>query len=107
IVATGERGLVDADFVRPGATVIDVGIHRTEDGITGDVVFDEVAEIADLITPVPGGVGPMTIAVLLDQTVAAAEGRRGGRSQPRAAGTPGADGAGASDEAHDVRSSAG
>jgi methylenetetrahydrofolate dehydrogenase (NADP+)/methenyltetrahydrofolate cyclohydrolase len=73
IVAAGVRGLVDSDYVRPGATVIDVGIHRTEHGITGDVVFDEVAQVADLITPVPGGVGPMTIAMLMRNTLRAAE----------------------------------
>jgi len=73
IVAAGVLGLVDADFVRPGATVIDVGIHRTDRGVRGDVVFDEVAEVADLITPVPGGVGPMTIAMLMRNTLRAAE----------------------------------
>ena len=73
IVAAGVLGLVDADFVRPGATVIDVGIHRTENGIRGDVLFDEVAEVADLITPVPGGVGPMTIAMLMRNTLRAAQ----------------------------------
>ena len=73
IVAAGVLGLVDADYIRPGATVIDVGIHRTEHGIRGDVVFDEVAEVADLITPVPGGVGPMTIAMLMRNTLRAAE----------------------------------
>jgi methylenetetrahydrofolate dehydrogenase (NADP+)/methenyltetrahydrofolate cyclohydrolase len=73
IVAAGVLGLVDADYVRPGATVIDVGIHRTERGIRGDVVFDEVVEVADLITPVPGGVGPMTIAMLMRNTLRAAE----------------------------------
>ncbi len=73
IVATGEQGLIDRDYVRPGATVIDVGIHRTPDGLRGDVVFDEVAEIADLITPVPGGVGPMTIAMLMRNTVSSAQ----------------------------------
>jgi methylenetetrahydrofolate dehydrogenase (NADP+) / methenyltetrahydrofolate cyclohydrolase len=73
IVAAGVRGLVDADYIRPGATVIDVGIHRTEHGLTGDVVFAEVAEVADLITPVPGGVGPMTIAMLMRNTLRAAE----------------------------------
>ncbi len=73
IVATGVQGLVDASYIRPGATVIDIGIHRTEHGITGDVVFDEVAEVADLITPVPGGVGPMTIAMLMRNTLRAAE----------------------------------
>lgn len=73
IVATGVCGLVDADYIRPGATVIDVGIHRTEHGIRGDVVFDEVAEVADLITPVPGGVGPTTIAMLMRNTLRAAQ----------------------------------
>ena len=73
IVATGVRGLVDADFVRPGATVIDVGIHRTGDGLKGDVDFDSVAEIADLISPVPGGVGPMTIAMLMRNTLRSAQ----------------------------------
>jgi methylenetetrahydrofolate dehydrogenase (NADP+)/methenyltetrahydrofolate cyclohydrolase len=73
IVAAGVQGLIDADYVRPGATIIDVGIHRTEHGITGDVLFNEVAEIADLITPVPGGVGPMTIAMLMRNTLKAAQ----------------------------------
>ena len=72
IVAAGVHGLVDADFVRPGATVIDVGIHRTSDGIRGDVDYDSVAPLVDLITPVPGGVGPMTIAMLMQNTVQAA-----------------------------------
>ncbi|MDE3132292.1 MAG: bifunctional 5,10-methylenetetrahydrofolate dehydrogenase/5,10-methenyltetrahydrofolate cyclohydrolase [Acidobacteriota bacterium] len=87
IVAAGVLGLVDADFVRPGATVIDVGIHRTPDGIRGDVVFDEVAEVADLITPVPGGVGPMTIAMLMRNTLRAAQlqGFDMGDSEPVAA----------------------
>jgi methylenetetrahydrofolate dehydrogenase (NADP+) / methenyltetrahydrofolate cyclohydrolase len=73
IVAAGVQGLIDVDYVRPGATVIDVGIHRTDEGLKGDVVFDEVAEIADLITPVPGGVGPMTIAMLMRNTVRSAQ----------------------------------
>jgi methylenetetrahydrofolate dehydrogenase (NADP+)/methenyltetrahydrofolate cyclohydrolase len=73
IVATGEKHLVDRDFVRPGATVIDVGIHRTPDGIVGDVNFDEVVEVADLISPVPGGVGPMTIAMLMRNTLRSAQ----------------------------------
>jgi methylenetetrahydrofolate dehydrogenase (NADP+) / methenyltetrahydrofolate cyclohydrolase len=73
IVAAGVQGLVDADYVRPGATVIDVGIHRTDQGLKGDVVFDEVAEVADLITPVPGGVGPMTIAMLMRNTLRSAQ----------------------------------
>ncbi|HUY58893.1 MAG TPA: bifunctional 5,10-methylenetetrahydrofolate dehydrogenase/5,10-methenyltetrahydrofolate cyclohydrolase [Solirubrobacteraceae bacterium] len=72
IAAAGVRGLIDADYVRPGATVIDVGIHRTDDGLQGDVDFDGVAEVADLITPVPGGVGPMTIAMLMRNTLRSA-----------------------------------
>ena len=73
IVATGVLGLIDEDYVRPGATVIDVGIHRTDEGLKGDVVFDAVVGIADLITPVPGGVGPMTVTMLLSNTISAAE----------------------------------
>ena len=60
-------------FVKPGTTIIDVGINRTDDGLVGDVDFDAVAGIAGAITPVPGGVGPMTIATLLANTVALAE----------------------------------
>jgi methylenetetrahydrofolate dehydrogenase (NADP+)/methenyltetrahydrofolate cyclohydrolase len=68
-------------WIRPGAVVIDVGINRREDGtLVGDVAFDECAEHASWITPVPGGVGPMTIAMLLDNTVAAAEWREAKRS---------------------------
>ena len=63
-------------MVKPGATVIDVGINRTSDGLVGDVAYDEVAEIAGAITPVPGGVGPMTVASLLVNTVTLAEQRR-------------------------------
>ena len=58
--------------MKPGAVVIDVGMNRTDEGLFGDVDFDAVRERAALITPVPGGVGPMTIAVLLEQTVDAA-----------------------------------
>jgi methylenetetrahydrofolate dehydrogenase (NADP+) / methenyltetrahydrofolate cyclohydrolase len=76
VVATGRAGLVNADDVKPGATVIDVGINRTDDGIVGDV-DPAAAERAGLITPVPGGVGPMTIAMLLRSTVRAARYRRG------------------------------
>jgi methylenetetrahydrofolate dehydrogenase (NADP+)/methenyltetrahydrofolate cyclohydrolase len=73
VVATGQRGLVTADMVRPGAVVIDVGTNRTEDGrLVGDVDFDSVAEVAGAITPVPGGVGPMTVATLLQNTLEAA-----------------------------------
>ncbi len=60
-------------MIKPGATVIDVGVHRTADGLVGDVRLDEVVEVAGAITPVPGGVGPMTVAMLLVNTVAAAE----------------------------------
>ena len=76
IAATGAPGLITADHVKPGATVIDVGISRTDDGLIGDVDFDSVVEVAGAITPVPGGVGPMTRAMLLANTVAAAEARR-------------------------------
>jgi methylenetetrahydrofolate dehydrogenase (NADP+)/methenyltetrahydrofolate cyclohydrolase len=72
VAAAGVPGIIGADAVRPGATVIDVGIHRGEDGLHGDVEFDAVAAVAGLITPVPGGVGPMTIAMLLANTVQAA-----------------------------------
>jgi methylenetetrahydrofolate dehydrogenase (NADP+)/methenyltetrahydrofolate cyclohydrolase len=74
VAAAGRPGLVTADMVQPGATVIDVGTNRTEDGLVGDVDFDGVKEVAGAITPVPGGVGPMTIAMLLDNTVKAARG---------------------------------
>jgi methylenetetrahydrofolate dehydrogenase (NADP+)/methenyltetrahydrofolate cyclohydrolase len=69
--------MVGAEFVRPGATVIDVGITRGPDGLVGDVDFEPVAAVAGAITPVPGGVGPMTIAMLLRNTLAAARSRRG------------------------------
>jgi methylenetetrahydrofolate dehydrogenase (NADP+)/methenyltetrahydrofolate cyclohydrolase len=72
VVAAGVPQLVGADAVRPGAVVIDVGIHRTEQGLVGDVDTDAVRETAAAITPVPGGVGPMTIAMLLRNTVTAA-----------------------------------
>ncbi|MEP6842589.1 MAG: bifunctional methylenetetrahydrofolate dehydrogenase/methenyltetrahydrofolate cyclohydrolase FolD [Pseudolysinimonas sp.] len=73
VAAAGVAGIIRAEHVKPGATVIDVGIHRTEHGLVGDVAFDEVAPIAGWITQVPGGVGPMTIAMLLANTVTAAE----------------------------------
>ena len=72
VAAVGRPKMVTADWVKPGATVIDVGINRTDDGLVGDVDFDSVAEVAGAITPVPGGVGPMTIAMLLANTVRAA-----------------------------------
>lgn len=72
VVASGRPGLVRPEWVRPGAVVVDVGIHRTESGLVGDV-DPAVATRASLVTPVPGGVGPMTIAMLLSNTLAAAE----------------------------------
>jgi methylenetetrahydrofolate dehydrogenase (NADP+)/methenyltetrahydrofolate cyclohydrolase len=72
IAAVGRPGLIGAEYVKPGAVVIDVGINRTEDGLRGDVDFDAAAERARLLTPVPGGVGPMTIAMLLRNTLTAA-----------------------------------
>jgi methylenetetrahydrofolate dehydrogenase (NADP+)/methenyltetrahydrofolate cyclohydrolase len=73
IAAAGVPKMVGADMVREGATVIDVGINRDDDGkLVGDVDFDAVKDIAGAITPVPGGVGPMTIAMLLSNTVDAA-----------------------------------
>ncbi len=73
VVATGRAGLVTGSMVKPGAAVIDVGINRLPTGkIAGDVVYDEAKEIAGWITPVPGGVGPMTVAMLVENTVNAA-----------------------------------
>ena len=72
VAAAGRPNLVTADMVRPGATVIDVGTNRTDDGLVGDVDFEAAMEVAGAITPVPGGVGPMTIAMLLANTVEAA-----------------------------------
>ena len=70
--AVGQAGLITAAHVKPGATVIDVGISRTEAGIVGDVDFDAVQAVAGHITPMPGGTGPMTIACLLENTLTAA-----------------------------------
>ena len=73
IAAVGKAGMITKDHVKPGAVVIDVGINRSEDGkLCGDVKFDEVSEIASAITPVPGGVGPMTIAMLMHNCYEAA-----------------------------------
>jgi methylenetetrahydrofolate dehydrogenase (NADP+) / methenyltetrahydrofolate cyclohydrolase len=72
VAAAGQPALVTADMIRPGAIVIDVGTNRTDDGLVGDVDFDAAKEVAGAITPVPGGVGPMTIAMLLVNTVKAA-----------------------------------
>ncbi len=73
IAAAGSPNLVTAEMIRPGATVIDVGTNRTEEGLVGDVDFEAAREVAGAITPVPGGVGPMTIAMLLSNTVSAAK----------------------------------
>ncbi len=80
IAAVGSARMVGADWVRPGATVIDVGMNRVDGELCGDVDFDAVSAVAEAITPVPGGVGPMTIACLLANTVKAArmqEGEKG------------------------------
>jgi methylenetetrahydrofolate dehydrogenase (NADP+)/methenyltetrahydrofolate cyclohydrolase len=77
IAAVGVPQLIGPEYVRPGAAVIDVGINRTEEGLVGDVDFEPVSERAGLITPVPGGVGPMTPAMLLRNTVQAARAQLG------------------------------
>jgi methylenetetrahydrofolate dehydrogenase (NADP+) / methenyltetrahydrofolate cyclohydrolase len=82
VVAVGVPGVVTADMVKRGAAVIDVGITRTDAGLVGDV-DPSVAEIAAFLTPVPGGVGPMTIACLLGNTLQAARYRRGALAFPR------------------------
>ena len=94
IAAAGRPGLVTRDMVKPGAVVIDVGINRVDDPtsprgyrIVGDVDFEGVREVASLVTPVPGGVGPMTIAMLLRNTVRAAALIAGIERQPALSGT--------------------
>ncbi|HVY14825.1 MAG TPA: bifunctional methylenetetrahydrofolate dehydrogenase/methenyltetrahydrofolate cyclohydrolase FolD [Rhodopila sp.] len=78
VAAVGRPGMITGDWIKPGATVIDVGINRLADGrLTGDVDFESCAAVAGAITPVPGGVGPMTVACLLENTVTAAIRRRG------------------------------
>ncbi len=69
----GKPGLVTADMVKPGAAVIDVGMNRVDGKFRGDVDFDGVREVAGYLTPVPGGVGRMTVAMLMSNTVEAAE----------------------------------
>ena len=73
VAAVGVPAIIQAEFVKPGAMVFDVGVSRTEKGIQGDVDFDSVKNIAAGITPMPGGTGPMTVACLLENTVYAAE----------------------------------
>jgi methylenetetrahydrofolate dehydrogenase (NADP+)/methenyltetrahydrofolate cyclohydrolase len=77
IAAVGVAELIGAEHVKPGAAVIDVGINRIEAGLRGDVDFDAVRDRAGLLTPVPGGVGPMTIAMLLRNTLTAATAQPG------------------------------
>ncbi len=77
VVAVGRPEMVRGDWVKPGATVIDVGMNRLDDRLCGDVHYDEVAQVAGALTPVPGGVGPMTIAFLLANTLQSAERRMG------------------------------
>jgi methylenetetrahydrofolate dehydrogenase (NADP+)/methenyltetrahydrofolate cyclohydrolase len=82
VAAAGRRNLVTADMIKPGAVVIDVGTNRTPEGkLAGDVDFAGVREVAGWISPVPGGVGPMTVAMLLVNTVEAAERSIGATSQ--------------------------
>jgi methylenetetrahydrofolate dehydrogenase (NADP+)/methenyltetrahydrofolate cyclohydrolase len=86
VAAVGRAAMVKGDWLKPGATVIDVGINRVDAGegktrLVGDVAFDEASEVAGAITPVPGGVGPMTIAMLLRNTLVAAH-RREGLAEP-------------------------
>ena len=80
VAAVGRAGMVRGDWIKPGAVVIDVGVNRVDDAskksgyrLVGDVNFDEAVEVAGMITPVPGGVGPMTIAMLLQNTLDAFE----------------------------------
>ena len=89
VAALGKPGFVTAAMVKPGAAVIDVGINRVTDGdgkgrLVGDVDFEDVSEVAGCLTPVPGGVGPMTIAMLLENTLTAAQ-RAAGVSGPAGA----------------------
>jgi methylenetetrahydrofolate dehydrogenase (NADP+)/methenyltetrahydrofolate cyclohydrolase len=82
VAAVGRPEMVRGDWIKPGAPVIDVGINRIDGKLVGDVAFAEAAEVAGAITPVPGGVGPMTIAMLLRNTLVAAH-RRAGLADPR------------------------
>jgi methylenetetrahydrofolate dehydrogenase (NADP+)/methenyltetrahydrofolate cyclohydrolase len=73
IAAIGKAKFISAEMIKPGAVVIDVGINRLGDSIVGDVDYDAVKEVASAITPVPGGIGPLTIAMLLRNTLEAAK----------------------------------
>ena len=83
VSAAGRPGLIKANMVKPGAVVIDVGVTRTAKGFSGDVEFEAVKDVASFITPVPGGVGPMTITMLLKNVLSSAQ--RIGEAPP---GTP-------------------
>ena len=71
VVAVGKAGLIGGDMIKPGAAVIDVGINQTPEGIVGDVKLDEALDVASWITPVPGGVGPVTVSMLMQNTLKA------------------------------------
>lgn len=90
VVAVGRPEMISSRHVRPGSVVIDVGINRTETGrLVGDVEYEDVARVAGAITPVPGGVGPMTVAMLMRNTLIAAENRRRGGGVPAVGGCGG------------------
>jgi len=80
VAAVGRPEMITGDMIKPGAVVIDVGINRTDKGLVGDVEFASASEVASAITPVPGGVGPMTIAMLLSNTLQAARMRHGAQA---------------------------
>jgi methylenetetrahydrofolate dehydrogenase (NADP+)/methenyltetrahydrofolate cyclohydrolase len=83
VAAVGRPRLVRGSWVRPGAVVVDVGVNRGEDGkVVGDVAIDEVAEVAAMVSPVPGGVGPLTIAMLMENTLRASALRQGAADLP-------------------------
>lgn len=73
VAAIGKAQFITAEMIKPGATVIDVGINRTDAGLVGDVDYGPVSQIASAVTPVPGGVGPLTIAMLMENTLSAAK----------------------------------
>ena len=77
VAAVGRARMLTGEMIKPGAAVLDVGINRTESGLVGDVDFESARDVAGKITPVPGGVGPMTVAMLMANTVRAAKARRG------------------------------
>ena len=77
VAAIGKAKFVTADMIKPGAVVVDVGINRTDDGLVGDVDFDGAMAVASYVTPVPGGVGPLTVTMLLENTLTAATQQKG------------------------------